>query len=103
MGEKHLTLEYLKHYMTERPHQGAGNELLVKSPVAEIPIPPSELTCSERLGGLLKHQTDGCLRSLRRARTNRPMPRQPGIAREQVVEPQTHPHQPQTAGRSNRS
>jgi len=45
----------LKHYLAEHPHQGLGNERIIKSAVPEKPIPPSELACSELLGGLLKH------------------------------------------------
>ncbi|WP_254508175.1 integrase core domain-containing protein [Anatilimnocola floriformis] len=57
--------EYLEHYHTERPHQGAGidNELLNRKKMRGRPkknaslgdiVPLNEIRCSERLGGLLK-------------------------------------------------
>jgi putative transposase len=61
LGEKHLahlTREYVAHYNRECPHQGKGN---VPLPEAEKDAPPvlafpsGEVTCRQRLGGLLKH------------------------------------------------
>jgi putative transposase len=59
-GDKHLRYlidRYLAHYHLERPHQGLGNRPLsaADDPPATLPFPPSEVVCSERLGGLLKH------------------------------------------------
>jgi putative transposase len=53
-----LCREYLDHYLTERPHQGKENEVLVgESPAkqenAEMPT-LSDIRCQTRLGGLLK-------------------------------------------------
>ena len=52
-GERHLRYvvgEYMKHYHTERPHQGIGNNI-----ITPLPQPPDgEIVCHERLGGLLK-------------------------------------------------
>ena len=42
---------YLQHYHRERPHQGRGNETLDSAPRST----EGELRCTERLGGLLKH------------------------------------------------
>ncbi len=69
-GERHMDhvcAEYLAHYLTERPHQGAGidNQLLQRTkqrgrpkrkhgPLAEQVVPLSEVRCQQRLGGLLK-------------------------------------------------
>jgi len=51
---RHAVREYLKHYNTERNHQGMSNRLLV--PLEERPPDPnSALETVERLGGLLKH------------------------------------------------
>jgi len=57
LGEMHLRYlvsEFLKHYLRERPHQGVGNEPLLK---AGNDPPPStgRILCQKRLGGLLKH------------------------------------------------
>ena len=40
-----------QHYHRERPHQGRGNETLDSAPRST----EGELRCTERLGGLLKH------------------------------------------------
>jgi transposase len=51
-GEDHLRYvinEYMEHYHAERPHQGIGNVMIEPPPVGE-----GEITCQERLGGLLK-------------------------------------------------
>lgn len=60
LGEAHLNYlveQYVKHYHTERPHQGVGidNALLCpRSPPDEgVPL-LDEIDCHERLGGLLK-------------------------------------------------
>jgi putative transposase len=60
---EHLTSEYLAYYHADRPHQGVGNELLVR-PQRKRGRPPKEdepvsfslkqLRCEKRLGGLLK-------------------------------------------------
>jgi putative transposase len=59
LGEKHLNhlvAEYVRHFLTDRPHQSLGN-----SPLVELPAPPeddprdSEVCCERSLGGLLKH------------------------------------------------
>jgi putative transposase len=59
-GDKHLRYLidlYLAHYHLERPHQGLGNRPLsaADDPPATLPFRLSEVVCSERLGGLLKH------------------------------------------------
>ena len=51
---RHVLLEYLAHYHTERPHQGKGNVILFPSSHA-IPNSDSPIECRERLGGLLKY------------------------------------------------
>ena len=51
-GEKHfdyLVREYVEHYHTERPHQGVGNQLVLRAP----PAGDGEVQCRTRLGGLL--------------------------------------------------
>ncbi len=65
-GSQHLDAlmrEYLPYYHAHRPHQGVGNELLVK-PKRKRGRPPKEeevvrfslkeIKCEQRLGGLLK-------------------------------------------------
>lgn len=67
-GEKHmnhLVAEMVAHYHEERPHQGEENETLRPSSVEvstkkqkSAPpdvVPLSNITCRQRLGGLLKH------------------------------------------------
>jgi putative transposase len=60
---KTLTREYLEYYHQHRPHQGVGNELLVRPKrkpgrprkVEEsVSFSLSEIKCEKRLGGLLK-------------------------------------------------
>lgn len=54
-GEKHLRhtiSEFMLHYHEERPHQGLGNERIVK-PMLDPPT-TGPVRCRERLGGLLK-------------------------------------------------
>jgi putative transposase len=58
----HLCSVFLDYYHRLRPHQGKENELLVaaksrprKKPPPPDTIPPSEVRCEQRLGGLLKH------------------------------------------------
>ena len=62
-GEDHfnyLISEYVEHYLTERPHQGLGNQLIAanlgKGGTGQVSDkPPDEpIHCRERLGGLLK-------------------------------------------------
>jgi putative transposase len=54
---EYLTREFLEYYHTERPHQGLGNELLVRrqTPAARTELQLGEVRCRTRLGGLLKH------------------------------------------------
>jgi hypothetical protein len=58
---RHVVNEYVEHHNRERPHQARGN---VPLPVAEaddagepriLAFPSGEVSCHERLGGLLKH------------------------------------------------
>jgi putative transposase len=49
----YLCQEYVEHYHTERPHQGLGNELVVKPP-DEQEAKDFKLNCRERLGGILR-------------------------------------------------
>jgi putative transposase len=54
-GEKHfdyLVREYVEHYLTERPHQGLANRLVIDRPP---PDSTSDPQCHSRLGGVLKH------------------------------------------------
>ena len=54
LGEPHLRAAvraFMQHYHEERPHQGLGNELI--APKTTV-IGTGEITCRERLGGLLK-------------------------------------------------
>ncbi len=58
-GTAHLDVlcrEYLAYYLTERPHQGRDNELLMGSPPAATEDLPAmaEIRCRSRLGGLLR-------------------------------------------------
>jgi putative transposase len=58
-GAAHLDVlcrEYLEYYLTERPHQGRENELLVGAQVAATEGLPTvaDIRCRTRLGGLLK-------------------------------------------------
>lgn len=68
----HLVTEMVTHYHEERPHQGKENETLRTSSVevstkkpqgrkksAPPPdvVPLSDITCRQRLGGLLKHDS----------------------------------------------
>ena len=51
-GEKHLRYvidQYVEHYHSERPHQGIDNTI-IKPPLQGR----GDITCHERLGGLLK-------------------------------------------------
>ncbi len=57
----YLCSEYLEYYHTERPHQGRGNELLVRLSAnlprngVDVELPtPHEVRFRPRLGGLLK-------------------------------------------------
>jgi hypothetical protein len=49
----HLISEYVEHYHTERPHQAMGNAPLVPGTADITAI--GEITCWERLGGVLRH------------------------------------------------
>ena len=59
-GEDHfdfLISEYVEHYLTERPHQGLENDLVIHDVASEQcgKPPDSPILCRQRLGGLLKH------------------------------------------------
>jgi putative transposase len=53
----YLISEYVEHYLTERPHQGIDNELIIGRRTAELSDKPPDckILCHERLGGVLKH------------------------------------------------
>lgn len=54
LGERHLRTairEYMEHYLTERNHQGIGNQLLSAAPPSSDPA--ARVRRRERLGGLL--------------------------------------------------
>jgi putative transposase len=57
-GTQHMDVlcrEYLEYYLTERPHQGRENEVLVgEKPPKESLLKLSDIRCQSRLGGLLK-------------------------------------------------
>jgi putative transposase len=66
IGLEHLervTRCWLQHYHRERPHQGVENELLVRprpvkrsKPRVPEPAPTAtDISCQQRLGGLIKH------------------------------------------------
>ncbi|HEX4169774.1 MAG TPA: hypothetical protein VHZ55_30280, partial [Bryobacteraceae bacterium] len=46
--------QFVEHYHLERPHQGKGNQLLFPAPVSPLSPRQPNITCHERLGGLLK-------------------------------------------------
>jgi putative transposase len=46
--------QYLQHYHQERNHQGKDNLLLFPAPNSSPPSPRVNITCHQRLGGLLK-------------------------------------------------
>ena len=51
---RHVLLETMKHYHTERHHQGLGG-MLIRPVVANDEVhPDGKIECRERLGGLLK-------------------------------------------------
>ncbi len=55
VGVKHfdyLISEYVEHYHHERPHQGIGNKLIMRS---DSLATAGEIKCVTRLGGLLRH------------------------------------------------
>jgi len=70
-GERHLghlISEFVRHYHEQRPHQGLGNQLLVRDPQkpSTHPNPPQiragpdaahvpRVVCHQSLGGVLKH------------------------------------------------
>ena len=45
--------QYVTHYLTERNHQGLENRLI--DPGEEVGRESGEITCRERLGGMLKY------------------------------------------------
>jgi putative transposase len=62
---EYLCREYLAYYLTERPHQGRDNELLLRPPRSKRPevrpgtdsgelVRLADIRCRRRLGGLLK-------------------------------------------------
>lgn len=54
LGERHLRVavkEFIRHYHTERAHQGIGNRLIEPTVAANGNGP---IRCRERLGGLLR-------------------------------------------------
>ena len=51
---RHVLDEYVKHYHTERPHQGKGNVIPFPGPRPEG-VADGPIECRERLGGLLKY------------------------------------------------
>jgi putative transposase len=62
---QYLCSEYLAYYLTERPHQGRENEVLLRPPHSrrlrvqpvtnhEEPFRLANIRCQTRLGGLLK-------------------------------------------------
>jgi len=54
LGEPHLRAAvraFMDHYHEERPHQGLGNELIVRKTTV---VGTGPIECRERLGGLLK-------------------------------------------------
>jgi transposase InsO family protein len=58
LGKKHLNhlaSSWLRHYHSQRPHQGRdkGNALLIAPKVA--PSTEGKVCCEQQLGGLLKH------------------------------------------------
>ena len=55
-GEKSLRRAitiYLKHYHTERNHQGLGNEIL--EPGREVGRPDGKIEWNQAIGGMLKY------------------------------------------------
>ena len=55
-GEKSLqtaTIVYMEHFLTERNHQGVGNQLLI--PGEQVGRTSGEIMSRERLGGLLRY------------------------------------------------
>ncbi len=60
LGEHHLrhvVTEYAAHYLTERNHQGLGNELIRARPATRAANDNGHVHCHRRLGGLLKYYT----------------------------------------------
>ena len=58
LGEQHLrhvVTEYAAHYLTERNHQGLGNELIRARVVTPAANDNGHVHCRRRLGGLLKY------------------------------------------------
>lgn len=51
---RRATSQYLQHYHQERNHQGKDNLLLFPAPNSSPPTPRVNITCHQRLGGLLK-------------------------------------------------
>ena len=44
-----MTVEYVIHYNTSRPHTGLGHDMIDPQPQGD-----GEIICHERLGGILK-------------------------------------------------
>jgi len=55
-GEKSLrraVTSFLRHFHTERNHQGLGNQII--EPSDEVGTVAGKIECRERLGGILKY------------------------------------------------
>jgi Integrase core domain len=54
---RHILSEFLAYYHRSRPHQGLGNRPpgWEEDSATGGELPPGEVVCEERLGGLLKH------------------------------------------------
>jgi putative transposase len=59
VGERHLdhlVRNFVAHYHDERPHQAKANQPLSAKEGEKVQrVPITEVLCSERLGGVLKH------------------------------------------------
>jgi hypothetical protein len=51
---KRALAEFVEHFHTERPHQGKGNVLLFSSDGLQQTA-AAQITCKQRLGGLLRY------------------------------------------------
>jgi hypothetical protein len=55
-GLRHLINEFLGHYLTERPHQGIGSQVIrPKASPSNHNAILGEIGCRSRLGGLLNY------------------------------------------------
>ena len=52
-GLRTAIAEYVRHFHTERPHQGLGDKII--APEFENSSRAGEVNCRKRLGGLLKY------------------------------------------------